>query len=820
MKVVRFIALLLIWPLALVAQEISEGPDFPPYPVPEQVKLKSGSALPAKVDLSKSTYFPSVINQHGWSCNQAGSIWYLLTYELNRQRNTTAKQIENRYSPLFTWNFLNGAQSNTGVSYFDSWEIVKAAGNPNLIDYPVQNNIQYWMSGYEKYDRAMQNRVIQNYSIQVGTPEGVNLLKRYLYDHFDGSAFGGLANFQIASGGMILGTLPESSADAGAPIITTFGSGVGHGMTIVGYNDSIKVDLNWDGRYTNDVDINNDRVIDLNDWEKGALIVYNSWGNDFGRNGMAYVPYHLLARFGYQGGFWNRSVHVVEVAKSYQPILTLRASLKHSCRDKIKIMAGVSENPDATRPDHLLEFPHFNYQGGCLPLTDPDSPAQPFELGLDITPLTAFIERGKPVRFFLVVEERDLADSEEGSIHSFGVYNHFGAKDSVLLDGLNIRIENNARTYAALTRGVDFNKIEVDPQPMIFAQTGQYVSTQFSATGAAAPYRWELLYDYDLVMSNTRGPSDNGTLIYTYRFGSLDDPYDLPFDFPYFGKKYRQLIIGADGQLLFEPIEKDYPYAIDLSLRFRSRKRIVPFGMPIDYFNTGNGVRYFTSDTVAIVSWDGMAPTNEGPVEISFCCKLYPDGRIVFEYSDTEFLRHDPGLTLGVSNGDNRLFNSFLPSDLQNGQNHILFNPARLPDDLRLDPTGWLFCRPNQPNTLYEVRVLIRDQFNLTATGSLFISTVNPDQANLLGQNHPNPFIHSTEITFMVPENDQVLLEVYDLAGRIVKTLINEQMNSMQYKIEWNGTNNFGHQVRPGVYLLRLISGDRKEVVKMLKINQ
>jgi hypothetical protein len=118
------------------------------------------------------------------------------------------------------------------------------------------------------------------------------------------------------------------------------------------------------------VDINIDRVIDLNDWEKGALIVYNSWGNDFGRNGMAYVPYHLLARFGYQGGFWNRSVHVVEVAKSYQPILTLRASLKHSCRDKIKIMAGVSTNPDATSPAHVMEFPHFNYQGGCLPLTD------------------------------------------------------------------------------------------------------------------------------------------------------------------------------------------------------------------------------------------------------------------------------------------------------------------------------------------------------------------------------------------------------------------------------------------------------------------
>ena len=150
MNVLRLISLLLAWPLALSAQEFSEGPDFPPYPVPDHVRLKSGPPLPAKLDLSKSIYFPSVIDQYGWSCNQAASVWYLLAYELNRLRNVSAKLTENRYPPMFTWNFLNDSRSNTGVSYFDSWEIIKAGGCPNLVDFPVQDDVTYWMSGYDK----------------------------------------------------------------------------------------------------------------------------------------------------------------------------------------------------------------------------------------------------------------------------------------------------------------------------------------------------------------------------------------------------------------------------------------------------------------------------------------------------------------------------------------------------------------------------------------------------------------------------------------------------------------------------------------------
>ena len=48
---------------------------------------------------------------------------------------------------------------------------------------------------------------------------------------------------------------------------------VGHALTVIGYDDEIGVDLNNDGEITNDIDINGDDVVDMGDWEMGALIL-------------------------------------------------------------------------------------------------------------------------------------------------------------------------------------------------------------------------------------------------------------------------------------------------------------------------------------------------------------------------------------------------------------------------------------------------------------------------------------------------------------------------------------------------------------------
>ena len=73
-----------------------------------------------------------------------------------------------------------------------------------------------------------------------------------------------------------------------------------------------------------------------------------------------------------------------------------------------------------------------------------------------------------------------------------------------------------------------------------------------------------------------------------------------------------------------------------------------------------------------------------------------------------------------------------------------------------------------------------------------------------LEQNYPNPFNPVTTIKFQIPEASEIALTVYDLSGKEIKTLLNEQKSAGYYNIEWNGTNNSGMQVSSGVYIYKL----------------
>ena len=55
----------------------------------------------------------------------------------------------------------------------------------------------------------------------------------------------------------------------------------------------------------------------------------------------------------------------------------------------------------------------------------------------------------------------------------------------------------------------------------------------------------------------------------------------------------------------------------------------------------------------------------------------------------------------------------------------------------------------------------------------------------ILYQNYPNPFNSSTEIKFQLPEDSHVVLSIYDIMGREVKVLFNENMNAGYYKVRW-----------------------------------
>ena len=85
-----------------------------------------------------------------------------------------------------------------------------------------------------------------------------------------------------------------------------------------------------------------------------------------------------------------------------------------------------------------------------------------------------------------------------------------------------------------------------------------------------------------------------------------------------------------------------------------------------------------------------------------------------------------------------------------------------------------------------------------------------------LEQNVPNPFNPSTTIRFSVANDSNVRLIVYDVAGRRVRTLVDQNKRANVYKIVWDGTNDAGQSVATGVYFYRITAGKFVQTKKML----
>ncbi|MBK7141455.1 MAG: T9SS type A sorting domain-containing protein [bacterium] len=83
-------------------------------------------------------------------------------------------------------------------------------------------------------------------------------------------------------------------------------------------------------------------------------------------------------------------------------------------------------------------------------------------------------------------------------------------------------------------------------------------------------------------------------------------------------------------------------------------------------------------------------------------------------------------------------------------------------------------------------------------------------------QNYPNPFNPQTEIRFSVPSRSDVRLTVYNVAGQLVRELMNEEVPAGTFVASWNGTNEQNQPVGSGVYFYRLEAGAFSSTKKMV----
>jgi hypothetical protein len=88
---------------------------------------------------------------------------------------------------------------------------------------------------------------------------------------------------------------------------------------------------------------------------------------------------------------------------------------------------------------------------------------------------------------------------------------------------------------------------------------------------------------------------------------------------------------------------------------------------------------------------------------------------------------------------------------------------------------------------------------------------------NSLSQNRPNPFNPTTTIEFTLKERANVQLKIYNVAGQLVRTLVNEARTPGEvHTATWDGRNDAGQSVSSGVYFYKLVAGNFVQTKKMV----
>ena len=101
------------------------------------------------------------------------------------------------------------------------------------------------------------------------------------------------------------------------------------------------------------------------------------------------------------------------------------------------------------------------------------------------------------------------------------------------------------------------------------------------------------------------------------------------------------------------------------------------------------------------------------------------------------------------------------------------------------------------------------------ATGVSDLNKLVPSTFKVF-QNYPNPFNPTTSISYSIPHSTNVKVEIYNILGKKIRTLINAPENAGVHNIVWNGRNDYGSEVSSGTYLYKVTAGNNVQVKKMV----
>lgn len=251
----------------------------------EDLSIMSNSSyqsLPNSVDLSTSPCFPPIESQGNTvgSCVAFSTTYYQYSYQVNKLNNVTSVEDRKIYSPTWTYSLANNGQ-NKGVTHSNAYDVLKELGCVTTDVMPISDNYQIWLRGNEEEKiEALKTRLISYKMLNIPNNQNISSPSNLTTRNIPLSDVKSKLNDGYVLSVSSEGFFDSANVNGECIAFRCHEGGDTHSLTIVGYDNYLEYDVNGNGTIEN--------------CEKGAFKVANSWGTNFNQNGI----------FSNDGYFW------------------------------------------------------------------------------------------------------------------------------------------------------------------------------------------------------------------------------------------------------------------------------------------------------------------------------------------------------------------------------------------------------------------------------------------------------------------------------------------------------------------------------------
>jgi hypothetical protein len=337
------------------------------------------------------------------------------------------------------------------------------------------------------------------------------------------------------------------------------------------------------------------------------------------------------------------------------------------------------------------------------------------------------------------------------------------------------------------------------------AVLGESYSKHLSASGGTAPYSWKIIQEYTEDVNTEDFPAITSTKLTPT---NNDDGYatqTIDFDFPFYGEIYNELYITTDGSIVFAPL---FSY-IRSENAIMGNKVLSVFASDLLIDTTSQGIYYEGNADYATFRWKETL-YGDPSANIDVAVTLYPDGHIDYFYGNA--ITSGISWAAGLSDGNGSYEILSISGNPSPSNEKLKMNTTPFPIGMSIDNDG-NFTGVLTEEGSWDVIFKVTDDANISdyKTLNLITSAAAIDNLNMNELNvFPNPVSDILRFDYTLLEESNINISIYDISGRLIKTLVNHVLEAGNHIHYWNTAN------YSGVYFYKITNNQQVQSGKII----